>query len=104
MKTSIDTFHEHSVIGTCLRLAQTAFFDTLPANAEGKGPTAPAAPEPTKLEPLRPSLLRRMLAALERWVQRQRMSEREAYLAKATDLYDLEVRLRQLDRRPYPYF
>jgi hypothetical protein len=27
-------FSEHSIVGSCIKLAQTTFFDALPANAE----------------------------------------------------------------------
>ena len=42
---------------------------------------------------------------LERWFWRQHQRELEAYLAKATDVNDLERRMRALDRGlPLPYY
>ena len=40
-----------------------------------------------------------MFAALDRWLWRQRMRETEAWLAQAKDLFELEVRIRELERR-----
>ena len=34
-------FSEHSIVGSVIKLAQTTFFDSLPANAEMRTPTAP---------------------------------------------------------------
>ncbi len=41
------------------------------------------------------------LDRLDHWFWRRRQKDREAYLARATDLADVERRLRELDRRPY---
>ncbi|HEY5309319.1 MAG TPA: DUF3563 family protein [Casimicrobiaceae bacterium] len=35
------------------------------------------------------------------WFYRQQVARREAYLADATDIFDLERRMRQYDLRPY---
>ena len=35
---------------------------------------------------------------LDAWFARQRQREREAYLAEATDIFDLEERIRQMER------
>lgn len=51
-----------------------------------------------------PERRRGWLDRLEHWLWRQEQREIEAYLAKATDIYDLEARLRAIDRnafRPY---
>lgn len=37
-------------------------------------------------------------ARLDRWVWRQAQRERDAYLAGASDIYDLEARIRRLER------
>jgi hypothetical protein len=36
--------------------------------------------------------------SLDRWLWKQQMRETEAWLARSTDVYDLEARLRRLDR------
>jgi len=41
------------------------------------------------------------LDRLDRWFWRQRQKDRDAYLAGATDIADVERRLRDLERRPY---
>lgn len=86
-------FPDHSLMSAMLSLAQVTFLDTLPAGAEERA----KRPEPTR----RPGWLSRALARLDHWFYRQREKEREAYLAQAQDIADLERRLRQLDRRPY---
>lgn len=39
-----------------------------------------------------------LLARLDRWFWQQEQREREAYLAQSSDIYDLERRMRQLER------
>src|SRR4029450_2378508 len=39
-------------------------------------------------------------AALDRWLWKQRARETEAWLAEAKDIFELEARLRELERRP----
>ena len=39
-------------------------------------------------------------AALERWLWRQRMRDTEAWLAQSQDRFELEARIRELERRP----
>jgi hypothetical protein len=49
----------------------------------------------------RPGILQR----LDRWLWKQQMREREAYLAGAKDIFELEERMRHLDRgTPFPYY
>ena len=40
-----------------------------------------------------------MFAALERWLWKQRMRDTEAWLAQSGDIFELEARIRQLERR-----
>lgn len=84
-------FNEYSLMGTCIRLAQSTFQQAMPA-------TLPAA-IPLAAEP-RTSVWQRFAEALDDWFYRQQVKEREAYLAQAQDIFDLENRLRQYDRRP----
>lgn len=43
---------------------------------------------------------RSLFAALDRWFWQQRMRETEAWLAQSKDVFELEARLRDLERRP----
>jgi hypothetical protein len=45
----------------------------------------------------RPTLFERF----DRWIARMRQRDRERYLAKASDVFELEARIRELERRPY---
>ena len=46
------------------------------------------------------ALIRELLEALEKRAAAGERAEREAYLAEATSIYDLEERMRKLDRMP----
>jgi hypothetical protein len=87
---------------------QTPFGSLVRAMAEGMAP-APAGRQlelsleaPTKRStPQRAHTSRReprLLERLDQWFWRQRQREREAYLAQATDIQDLEMRMKALDR------
>jgi len=84
-------FNEYSLIGTCLRLAQSTFQQAMPATLPADI-AAPAAPE-------RESFWRRLGATIDDWFYRQQVREREAYFAQAQDIFDLENRIRQYDQR-----
>jgi len=49
-------------------------------------------------EPAAPRVKTRWLDRIDQWVWRNALKRREAYLAQATDLCDLEARLCELDR------
>jgi uncharacterized protein DUF3563 len=53
-----------------------------------------------KKDPARPSLLDR----LDRWLWRQEAREREAYLADSKDIYELEERMRRIERSVGPRY
>ena len=63
------------------------------ANAEVETDTGP-------IESVR-SWIRRAFERLETWSWQRQVREREAYLAQATDLADLEARMRDLDGDPF---
>jgi len=44
---------------------------------------------------------RKWLERLDDWLARQRQREREAYLGEAKDIFDLEQRIRRLERSRY---
>ena len=85
-------FPEHSLVGACIKLAHSTFYDALAS-------TAPARAVPTN--PPRENLVNRVLDAMDNWFYRQNMKEREAYLGQAQDIFDLENRIHELERRPY---
>ncbi len=92
-------FAENGFMDVVVKLAQTAFFDDLPSNTNNRPPVAP-----TSLSgPLEaaPSLRQRWLAGLERWMYQQQVREREAYLGQSRDIFELERRIRHLERKPY---
>ncbi len=95
MRSQIHPFPENSLVGNCIRLAQTTFFDAVPSRADVLAPAAPAKSEPFGAR------LARWTENLEQWLYRQRMKDREAWLAQSHDVFELERRLRDLDRRPY---
>jgi len=52
-----------------------------------------------------PARRRGLFERLDDWFWRQQQRAVEAYLAKATDVYDLEARIRALERNaPHPYY
>ena len=95
MRSQVHPFPEHSLVGNCIRLAQTTFFDAAASRADTPMPNAPAKSEPFGAR------LARWMENLDDWLYRQRMNDREAYLAQSQDVFELERRLRDLDRRPY---
>jgi hypothetical protein len=101
MKATHLPFREDSFIGSCIKLAQSTFFDLLPSNVHGRGPTAPAVLPAPKLAPLEPARSSRWIAARDDWMHNQRMKDRESYLAQSVDIFDLERRIRTLERNPY---
>jgi Protein of unknown function (DUF3563) len=79
-------------IALCIQLAQATFAKDMPALS---GPKVPVKRPSAISEP------RRFLASIDNWFYRRQLQEREAYLAQSTDIFDLERRIRHLDRRPY---
>ena len=90
MNRNSGPFPANSLVGHCVALAHATFYDALPANVEHKPPIAPAA-LPSKLAGIGKAF-ERFAEALDDWFYRQRLKEREAYLAQATDVYDVERR------------
>jgi hypothetical protein len=72
-------------------LAHLCFLVAEALRPSAGAPAAPAA-VPTRLH---------ALDRLDRWFWRQRQKDREQYLARATDVADVERRLRDLERTPY---
>ena len=98
MKSTNFSRTDDGAIGTFVKLAQATFFDALPANAERRPPSAPANPPAGKLAPTQRL---RWMEALDRWFHAQRMKERDDYLGQSQDIFEVERRIRELERRPY---
>jgi hypothetical protein len=100
MTSRTHPFPENSLVGNCIKLAQTTFFDAMPARADLRVPMAPSTLAPAQPETLGQRLAR-WTENLEDWLYRQQMNDREAWLAQSQDIFEVERRLRDLDRRPY---
>ena len=92
-------FADRSLLGTCIQLAHATFFEALPANIERRAPVAP--PVLSSKRARQPGVLQRGLAGIDGWFHRQRLASRERYLSQAQNVFDLEARMRDLERRPY---
>ncbi len=84
MSTASPTMPESGFINLCIQMAQSTFSDVMPS----------------KTGDVRTKKVRSWTSALADWFYRQQVKEREAYLAKSTDIFDLERRIRQLEREP----
>ncbi len=89
MSTANPTMSESGFINLCIQMAQSTFSDVMPSRT---------------IE-IRTKKVSSWTSALADWFYRQQVKEREAYLAKSTDIFDLERRIRQLEREPhYTYY
>jgi len=101
MRATTHTITEPGFIAHCIQLAQATFSDVMPPRTDPKAQAigssariqSTTAANGADTEP-------RWLAAIGDWFYRQQVKEREAYLAQSTDIFDLERRIRQLERRP----
>jgi hypothetical protein len=75
-------------------LIRTAFPHLRFARLAAFQPADAALAEPPRAVPPRLTLLQR----LDRWLWRQEQKGRERYLAQASDRFDLEQRIRHIDR------
>ena len=91
-------FADRSLLGTCIQLAHATFFEALPANVEHRAPVAPLALSPKRAP--QQNALQRALSALDDWFYRQRLASREKYLAQSQNVFELEARMRELERSP----
>jgi len=84
MSTANPTMTETGFIDHCIQMAQSTFSDVMPFKAtEARTKKVPS-----------------WTSTLADLFYRQQVKEREAYLAQSTDIFDLERRIRQLDRQP----
>lgn len=111
-------FAHRSLLETCIQLAygmtlraprdgagstsgaahgsRPTFFEALPANAEARAPIAPPVLTPKRVPRRNP--LQRALDAVDDWSYRQQLAARERYLAQANDIFEVEARMRDLER------
>jgi hypothetical protein len=91
MRVTTPAVNEPGFIALCIQLAQATFSDVMPSKLD---PKAPASLVRVPNE-------RGWMTALGNWFHRQEVKNREAYLAQSTDIFDLERRIRYLERRAY---
>jgi Protein of unknown function (DUF3563) len=90
MRTHSEPLYDNSLIGVMTRLTHGILFD---ANARAEQGSARA------FAPAKPSAKRSSwLDRLDNWFWKQEMKSREAFLAKSIDIFDLEQRMRCLER------
>jgi hypothetical protein len=85
---------QEGALGLC-RLLLRAATPTKAADAHSMpsdGGSAVAPPPPRRLT---------LFERFDRWIARMRQRDRERYLAQASDVFELEARIRELERRPY---
>ena len=83
-------------ITLCIQLAQATFSEVMPARSDSGDPS-PRAKANAGRSAKGPNWIER----LDNWFYRQQLNAREDYLAQSTDIFDLEQRIRYLERRPY---
>jgi hypothetical protein len=77
-----------------IRMAQSTFSDVMPSFKYSSTPAVASRPAAPK------AAGKSMMEAISDWFYRQQVAEREAYLARATDVFDLERRMRDFDHHP----
>ena len=97
MQTANPAMSEPGFIALCIEMAQSTFSDVMPSKPETKARAISSRTTANRTRQGR----RSWLSAFSDWIYRQQMKEREAYLAKSVDIFDLERRIRQLDQQPY---
>jgi Protein of unknown function (DUF3563) len=89
-----------AVLGVFPLLAKALAFPARQADALGHREAIAASASATT-----PVRRRGFLERLERWFWAQQQRDLEAYLARATDVYDLEARIHALERsKSIPYY
>ena len=93
MKAAHSMLRRSNVPEAWVRLADALMFGAL--RTPGTDAHGPSARSPAPKPPLN------WLERLDDWLARQRQREREAYLGEAKDIFDLEERIRRLERSRY---
>jgi hypothetical protein len=95
---------DDTLFGTWMQIAYgmtLGFTRTPPSGPPQHAPAVAQVRAPNRAP--RGNPLQRALAAIDDWFNRQQVAARERYLAQAQDIYELEARMRELERRR-PYF
>ena len=91
MRTNDPPLYDNSVAGILARLTHGILHDANKrAQEDGAAPASAFANTVSKP--------RGWLDRLDTWCWKQEMKSREAFLAKSTDIFDLEQRMRRLER------
>lgn len=90
MTTSHSDVPTSALFNTVIELAQATFSGSMPPGY---------APRPMTPHPPAAARRRGWLERLDSWFARRQQRERDAYLAQSCDIFDLEYRIRQLERR-----
>ena len=88
MKATNFLWDEPGLAGAWAKLTHALIFDPLRRDPKPESQPAQSAGKRS------PGIFER----IDRWFWRQQMRDREAYLAGAQDIYELEERLRRLER------
>jgi uncharacterized protein DUF3563 len=91
MRTNDPPLYDHSLTGILARLTHGIL-----QNASERAQKDSAAPASASTSTV--SKRRGWLDRLDTWFWNQEMKSREAFLAKSTDIFDLEQRMRRLER------
>jgi hypothetical protein len=95
MRFSNPVLPDPGFIAMSIKMAQSTFSDVMPSFQYSSTPAVASRPVVPK-----PAPGKSIMEAISDWFYRQQVAEREAYLAKATDVFDLERRMRNFDQRP----
>ena len=82
---------EEGALGLCRLLLRAAESSNSPKSA------SPVSAEQSPPEQRPPTLWERF----DRWIAQVRQRDRERYLSQSRDIFELEARIRALERRPY---
>lgn len=88
MKATHSLRDDPGLAGAWAKLTHALIFD--PLRREGKPENRPVRPAGTRSAGI--------FERIDRWFWRQHMRDREAYLAGAQDIFELEERIRRLER------
>jgi hypothetical protein len=95
-------FADDSLLGTCMQIAYgMSLGSTRSVPSTPARPTRESPPGAAPQRAARGNVLRRALDAADEWFYRQKLAARERYLAQAHDVFEVEARMRELERRPY---
>jgi hypothetical protein len=96
-----ELYFNHSLIG---HLSALLAKNLGGGRSRRSSPRAPAGPKPKASVVTAPRSPRKLLDRLDAWLWRQEQKRRETYLAGATDIFELERRMRAYDRAIPRYY